>query len=555
MSWMRVGPATDQYTQAATRRVETETAIKQEMPAPATTLAVPTETARAQVNMALNWAQGMAPSRDGIFVIGTTAAKAGTKAIGAINSSWGMKGYWVAALLVFSTLFTGCLATNIVPAGNTDSVVNTPADISPTNNAVCNPFGNANHPGAGYAHGVVGSLKYLTNEMPRYGDVGSYIENGVPVDASIYFGKIDIPTRPFDRGFITLEGETLLNDQGNTLYEYFSLRLESMLRLQDASAPKKYQFGLLADDGANLLADFGNGYEVVINNDGTHPSKFMCSTTPVELDFARGLPIRIDYYQGPRYHIALVLVWREWSDDPTFNPNDPLCGKQGNGHFFKFSENPPTPQPAWVNLLARGWSVVPVENYELPAGIAENPCDAMEAIATEIVSVTPNTSFTNSSTITFEFASNYPGALFQCRLDNGSYETCTSPKTYTPVSTGTHEFHVRAADELGNYDEVGATHTWTVDVSAPTLVTTSFSVTSNTLTVYWTTNEPATTSLLWGLGGDTNLVVADDGVYKTNHSVTLSGLSPNATYSYKMVGTDQAGNTMTSSRRVARTNP
>jgi len=491
--------------------------------------------------------------RDGIYVVGPVSVK--NPPVKPVSSSWGMRSFWSLVLFAGATVFSGCFGSKIVPAGNTDSVVNTPADIGPSNNAVCNPFGNANHAGAGYAHGVVGKLQYLTDDMPRYNNLNDFMNNAQAVDASIYFGKIDIPTRPFDRGFITLDGEAILNSSGTTLYEYFSLRLESMLRLQDASAPKKYQFGLLADDGAILSADFGSGYETIINNDGTHPSKLMCSTSPVELDFTSALPIRIDYYQGPRYHIALVLVWREWSDDAAFDPNDPLCGKQGNGHFFKFAENPPSPQPAWVNLLARGWSVVPAEVFELPSNIASNPCDAVESMTTTLTSISPNSEFTRSPDITFEFESNRSGALFQCSIDGGDFSSCTSPKTYINVGTGAHTFTVRAIDDIGNFDEIGASHSWTVDQSVPTIVVTASSVTSNSITVTWTTNEPATTSLAWGLGGDTSQIIPDDGVYDTNHSVTLTGLTADTVYSYRMISTDQAGNTMTSSRRVVRTSP
>lgn len=61
-------------------------------PAPATALAVPTETARNEVNQAAAMPALIAPTRDGIFAIGPTAVKVGdTIAISGARSfnSWG----------------------------------------------------------------------------------------------------------------------------------------------------------------------------------------------------------------------------------------------------------------------------------------------------------------------------------------------------------------------------------------------------------------------------------------------------------------------------------
>ena len=59
---------------------------------------------------------------------------------------------------------------------------------------------------------------------------------------------------------------------------------------------------------------------------------------------------------------------------------------------------------------------------------------------------------------------------YQCRLDNSSWASCTSPTTYTDeeLSSGPHTFEVRAVDEAGNVDQSPATHNWTTaDTRAP----------------------------------------------------------------------------------------
>jgi hypothetical protein len=69
---------------------------------------------------------------------------------------------------------------------------------------------------------------------------------------------------------------------------------------------------------------------------------------------------------------------------------------------------------------------------------------------------------TTSTNATFAFASNEAGSTFECKLDSGSFASCTSPKTYNGLATGQHSFSVRATDAAGNVDDSPATATWTI---------------------------------------------------------------------------------------------
>jgi hypothetical protein len=82
-----------------------------------------------------------------------------------------------------------------------------------------------------------------------------------------------------------------------------------------------------------------------------------------------------------------------------------------------------------------------------------------------VVSVTdgpPQT--TQDTSVSFAFASE-PGTTYQCRLDTGTFKTCTSPIGYDVTAAGSHTFTVRATDLAGN-SSAPATRTYTLVVVA-----------------------------------------------------------------------------------------
>jgi hypothetical protein len=72
-----------------------------------------------------------------------------------------------------------------------------------------------------------------------------------------------------------------------------------------------------------------------------------------------------------------------------------------------------------------------------------------------------------SSSASFTFSSTEANSTFECKLDGGSFSSCTSPRSYTSLSDGSHTFSVRVTDAAGNVDATPATRTWTVDTGAP----------------------------------------------------------------------------------------
>jgi hypothetical protein len=95
--------------------------------------------------------------------------------------------------------------------------------------------------------------------------------------------------------------------------------------------------------------------------------------------------------------------------------------------------------------------------------------DLLKIVYSNVDTTPPNTTITaspaassNSATASFSFSSTETGSTFGCKLDAGSFATCTTPKSYTGLTVGSHTFQVRATDAAGNTDSTPASFTWTI---------------------------------------------------------------------------------------------
>ena len=129
--------------------------------------------------------------------------------------------------------------------------------------------------------------------------------------------NLDISVREFTRGFPTPELQTVI--------ENFAIRFRGELAVD---TPGTYTFWLLSDDGSKLYIND----DLVINNDGIHGitnsrgRKDLSKNTHVSWNIGRnsvalgkhgsiklgaGLhPFEIEYFQGPRYEIALQWFYK-----------------------------------------------------------------------------------------------------------------------------------------------------------------------------------------------------------------------------------------------------
>lgn len=75
---------------------------------------------------------------------------------------------------------------------------------------------------------------------------------------------------------------------------------------------------------------------------------------------------------------------------------------------------------------------------------------------------------TNSTSASFSFVSSETGSTFRCSLDGAAFTACSSPKSYSGLTDGSHTLSVRATDVAGNVDSTPASRAWTVETVAPT---------------------------------------------------------------------------------------
>jgi len=285
--------------------------------------------------------------------------------------------------------------------GDPDEVPTPP--LTPPERTVCDPF---NAGTSARDRGLIGNLVYLEDSQPRYTSARDYIMNGTPVQSTLYFDKLMIPTRAWDLGFYTQDGTLVLNHNDQPLYEYFGLRLESQLQLAPGEAPGWYQMAALSDDGSVLSLKENDGVLTpLINNDGTHPTRMGCASKAIYVDAGQKIPFVMEYYQGPRYHISMVVLWRPLpaGADPNAAVSDAECGRSGNGRYWDSTQVPSAPTTTYYELLTRGWKPLENQNYNFPEQAA-NPC----AATNPLLITNFNTDSATQTSVTVSWITNQP---------------------------------------------------------------------------------------------------------------------------------------------------
>ncbi|MES2963835.1 MAG: hypothetical protein V4760_08085 [Bdellovibrionota bacterium] len=271
------------------------------------------------------------------------------------------------ALTILTVLFLGgCDAAEFrMHAADSAGRLSSPGTQSPY---VCDPFEATT---AKANEGLRGSIHYLDASQPRYTVSSDYVTHGHELDAELYLSRVFAPTRVFDAGFTTDASKVLQDANGQLLFEYFAFNLESQIKLASGVTDGLYLLAIISDVGATLLAEDSSGaMSPLVANEGAHATQMACATQAVAMNSSSRLPISLSYFQGPRHHIAFVLMWRRVAN-AAGGLNETECGKSGSTYFFSYDAATKTsvPQPAYQDLLARGWKPLAAQNFELASGV------------------------------------------------------------------------------------------------------------------------------------------------------------------------------------------
>ena len=128
----------------------------------------------------------------------------------------------------------------------------------------------------------------------------------------IYTAELDVPPRDFAEGFPGVTDRI----------EWFAIDYKGRFWVDQ---PGSYRFFLKSDDGSKLFIDD----KLVIDNDGTHAPEIVFGGAKLSFGIHT---IRVSYFQGPRYALALILAvarpggpWRVFNTNefkPPPNPDD-----------------------------------------------------------------------------------------------------------------------------------------------------------------------------------------------------------------------------------------
>ncbi len=157
---------------------------------------------------------------------------------------------------------------------------------------------------------------------------------------------------------------------------------------------------------------------------------------------------------------------------------------------------------------------------------------------------------TNNRNVTLTLsATDAVSSVTQMRFSNtgtsfSAAETYAPTKAWTlSTGAGTKTVYVQYSDGAGNWSTAAITDTIVLDTTAPTIsARTATNITSNSATITWTTSEPATSQVNYGLTTSYGSTTTLDPTLLTSHSVTLTGLAPSTTYNYRVRSFDAAGN-------------
>ena len=263
------------------------------------------------------------------------------------------------------------------PGGDPTPVGDPPVGVSPANPAnqtpvVCDPFAAGNIIAPEY--GLKAELFAIAdpNEAWQVFRSKDYQTPGRKIDLEVFVSELNIPSRRWSNGFATEGGQrlkVLKNGVEEDLVEWFGLKFVSSLKFNETGY---VQLAVISDDGVTVdVIESGQDYRTLFEVEGFHPPELKVAKRLLDFTTAnKKIPIVVNYFQGPRFHISLVLLYRVFSsaDDAQLGEKLDEKGHFETEFFWDSSVYPSIPTANYNSLLERGWRPLRAENFLLQEG-------------------------------------------------------------------------------------------------------------------------------------------------------------------------------------------
>jgi hypothetical protein len=132
--------------------------------------------------------------------------------------------------------------------------------------------------------------------------------------------------------------------------------------------------------------------------------------------------------------------------------------------------------------------------------------------------------------------------VYSYKVDDQPWSEWTAEvcRQFTNLAEGLHTFMVKAKDSVGNEDVSPAIRYFYVDLTPPTISEGSITASprQTTCIINWRTGEPATAQVEYGPTTAYGKFSAVDSNMLSVHKVTISGLTPETTYHYRVRSSD-----------------
>ena len=153
--------------------------------------------------------------------------------------------------------------------------------------------------------------------------------------------------------------------------------------------------------------------------------------------------------------------------------------------------------------------------------------------------------------VSFAFTASETGATFECSLDGAAYVVCSSPQPYPGLVSGSsHTFRVRAVDAVGNQDETPAERSFRVVLPPGVTTNAASGVKSSEATLQASVNPNGAettyqfeygTTTSYGSKAPATATSLGSGTTSMEVSQPIAGLTPGATYHFRISATNAAG--------------